>query len=152
MPAAVHDRMRLSAASATSALDTLVEVAWESTDAEILELCRLRIAAMLGDDVGLVRSAAERGAPSAEKVAALGSWWNSDLFSERERARIAFTEQFVTSVASMTDDDVDALLAHDSEEETYRFVCAVYAMDAATRACIVSRALFADDDAPAAQR
>lgn len=141
----VHDRVRLIAESATSALDALIDVAWESTDASILRLCQLRIAAMLGDDIP-ARGQVSPDSPSEAKLVALESWWTSELFNARERARLAFTEQFVMSVSSMTDADIDALLAHDSESDVYQFVSAIYALDAETRIRLVSRSIFGADD------
>jgi alkylhydroperoxidase family enzyme len=152
LTAGIHGRMDRAGGDAMHALDSLLRVAYESTDPATLELCKLRIAALLDGGPDLEKTRTESYGPHQEKVAALATWWTSELFSEPERAKIAFTEQFVVSVHSMTDDDVDALLEYFSEEEVYQFVSAIYALDATTRARIVARAVFGDDGAAAVHR
>src|SRR5689334_15451766 len=78
------------------------------------ELCRLRMAALIGCDLHLAlrwRAAVAAGL-TEDKISALRDWPTSDAFSARERACIAFAEQFVIDSASIDDADVDALLVH----------------------------------------
>ena len=75
--------------------------AWATVDPCLLELCRLEVAAILccRAELDAPRSA---GFDEA-KAAALGSWSTSPLFDERDRACLAFTDQFVLDVASLDD-------------------------------------------------
>ena len=61
--------------------------------------------------------------------------------SDRESAYLDFTEQFVTSVGTVSDGQVDALLAEDSPEDVYAFAGALYAAEMTRRVEIVSRAV-----------
>lgn len=74
------------------------EAAVDAVDPRLYELCRLRVAALLGTpdhDTSDVVSPAT--------VAALASWPTSDLFTDIDRACLAFAEQFVIDVASLSD-------------------------------------------------
>jgi hypothetical protein len=101
-----------------AALDRMNEAAWEAADRELLELCHRRVASLLDgaeDPVG------------------------SRRLTEREQAFLAFTEQFVFSVAGTTDADVDALLAHAGPIDVYRFVAALYTLEMTMRIEIAAR-------------
>lgn len=142
MPVSMPDRIRTAIPEAATSLDELNERAWASVDPQLLELCRLRIAALLGDAPGLAyRTPAAAGLDEA-KVAALSSWWTSDGFTPAERARLAFTEQFVTSVSSMSDSDVAPLLVDDDGPGVYQFASAIYVIDMTTRFQMMTRAVF----------
>lgn len=137
--------MRALAPSAMVQLDAVHEVAWTSTDAELLELCRLRIAGMLGDWCGLERRALGAGVIDEATIAALQEWRASDRFTDFQRARLAFTEQFVQSVSAVTDADVAALLVDSDEASVYQFVTAVYVIEMTARVDMAVRALFSGD-------
>jgi alkylhydroperoxidase family enzyme len=66
-------------------------------DPVVLELCRLRVAQLVGDDSQLaVRSRpAVDGGLTEEAVAALRSWPTARVYDETTRACLGFTEQFV---------------------------------------------------------
>ena len=90
------------------------DAAWSAVDPVLLELCRLRIAQLLGCD-------AEAGSRTAVAVAAgldettigeLPAWPTSPRFGVRERACLAFCEQFVIDVAGLD----DALAAQVNEQ------------------------------------
>ena len=118
---------------------------WQALDPEVLELCRLRIASLQADE----REAA-RAAPGAsvapEKAAAIGDWPDSPLFSERERACLAFAEQFVGDVAGVSQGDIDALLAHFSPGEVQAFVSALLALDQHQRLALGLRTVLAPEE------
>jgi hypothetical protein len=122
-------------------LARLEAAAWSSTDRELLALCSLRVAEMLGGDC-----AANDGALAIDerKRASLADWDSSALFSAAERAHLAFTEQFVTSVRHVSDADVDALLEHASPEQVRSFVAALYAVEMAQRVDLVARVVLGD--------
>jgi len=87
------------------ALDEAWAAAWASVDPVLLELCRLRIATLLGCEDGLATrtpAAVEAGLDEA-MVAALAGWPRDERFGARERACLAFTEQFVIDVAGLDD-------------------------------------------------
>ena len=115
---------------------------WRALDPEVLEFCRLRIASLQADDREAARPAP--GAPVApEKAAAIAEWPDSPLFSERERACLAFTEQFVGDVAGITQGDIDALLEHFSPGEVQAFVSALLAVDQHQRLALGLRTVLA---------
>lgn len=80
--------------------------AWDAVDPVLLELCRLRVAMLLGCEAELqVRTPAASAAGLDEAtIAELSRWPTSDRFGARERACLAFCEQFVIDVAGLDDD------------------------------------------------
>jgi alkylhydroperoxidase family enzyme len=76
-------------------------------DPIILELCRLRVARLLGCDSELrVRSRpAVDGGLSEVSVAALSTWTTAPVFDDTTRACLGFTEQFVMDPSGITTDD-----------------------------------------------
>ena len=89
-------------ASHYAALDL---AAWEVVDPVVLELCRLRIAVLLGCEFEKHRrsQAAVSAGLDEAKIAELASWPTSARFGPRDRACLAFCEQFVIDVAGMSD-------------------------------------------------
>jgi alkylhydroperoxidase family enzyme len=88
---------------------------WEKTvmDPVIVELCRLRVAQLVGCDAELgVRSrpAVDEGL-SEETVAALRSWPTAALFDDTTRACLGFAEQFVIDPSGIGADDRTRLRA-----------------------------------------
>jgi alkylhydroperoxidase family enzyme len=142
----LHEHLRALAGEPTTRLDELNDVAWASTAPQTLELCRLRIADMLGDARGLARRTPAAAGVDEAKIAALPDWRNSALFTAAERARLGFTEQFVVSVSSLSDSDVDPLRADADDLDIYLFVNAIYVLDLTTRVDLMTRAIF--DDVP----
>jgi alkylhydroperoxidase family enzyme len=98
-------------------LDNATEVAWRAVDPDLLELCRRRVAEMIG------------AAPAAAT--------SDELLTTRERAHLEFTEQFVISVSTVGPEQVDALLEHASAQEVYDFSCALYLIEMSMRAALV---------------
>lgn len=78
-------------------------------DPILVELCRLRIAQMVESefDLGLRYKAAVDAGLTPAKVAAITDYPTSELFTERERVILEFTEQWVIQSSSITDDDTD---------------------------------------------
>jgi hypothetical protein len=147
----LHEHLRALADESTTRLDELNEVAWSSTAAPTLELCRLRIADLLGDERGLARRTPAAAGVDEAKVAALPDWRNSGLFTAAERARLGFTEQFVVSVSSLSDSDVDPLRPDADDLDIYLFVNAIYVLDMTTRVDLMTRAIFEDNPTNGAQ-
>lgn len=100
---------------AGAALLRLREAAWQSTDEQLLEICGRRATEMLnGHEITDVEA------------------------SPREQAYLDFTEQFVTSVSSVSNEDVARLLEHDSDDAVFAFAGALYALEMSERVAIVS--------------
>ena len=54
---------------------------------------------------------------SDEKIAAVGLWWDSALFSEAEKAAFAFAEAMTETPANVTDEVYAAAKAHFSDAQ-----------------------------------
>jgi len=102
--------------SLSPAADTLR--AWDvamwrdpATDPLLLELCRLRIGQMLGLDPRTrpVSPAAVAAGLDDATIADLPRWPTSLRFGARERAALAFAEQWLFDPSGVTDDDCAAL-------------------------------------------
>lgn len=144
----LEERLARFAPEVRDVITTLHGELWGALDPEILELCRLRIAGLQRDEREASRPAP--GAPvSPEKAAAVGGWPDSPLFSDAERACLAFTEQFVGDVAGITQGDFDALLAHFSPGEVQAFVSALLALDQHQRLALGLRTVLAPREEPA---
>ena len=128
-PASVEELTRLRAA------------ALSATDPARLELSRHLLAARLGARDALAEPRATAGEPAAARAAAVEEWTTSALFDAEDRAFLAFTEQFSTSVAHVSDDEVRALLEYASEQEVFDFVVALYVIEMEMRVSIVARAM-----------
>jgi alkylhydroperoxidase family enzyme len=121
-----------------AALSGLVGAAWAACDPVLLELARLRTATLLGSTAELERrSARARRAGLAEaKVAELPAWPTSPLFTARERACLALTEQFVMDANGVTDALVAGVTEHLGPEGCYTFVQAISVLETYQRACL----------------
>jgi alkylhydroperoxidase family enzyme len=124
---------------AADSVTRLHRVIWERGDPVLLELCRLRIAALLEFEAGLrIRSEKARAAGlTQDKIESLNLWPTSPLFSERERACLALAEQLLMDASGMTDEIVDDVLEHLPPSECYALVQAVSAMETLQRGCLV---------------
>jgi len=108
-------------------LRSLYDGLWDAgVDVETLELCRVRLATLVGVDV--------EPAVTAELVAALPAWPTSPAFSEAQRAALAFTEQYVIDPHGFTDADGAGLQQHFSDEQLATLTIAVATFDALARA------------------
>ena len=105
----------------------------------IVELCRLRIASLVGarGHLSLRRPKAVAAGLTEDKIAALARWPESPLFSAAERACLALSEQFCMGAYTVTDADVAAVLEHLSADECYALVNGVWVMEAIARMTVV---------------
>ena len=101
----------------TRQLLKIVQLAPETTDPELLELCSGYI------DAALRR---QKWTPPGGNV------------GEREQAFIDFTEQFTSSVGTMSDGQVERLLEFATADEVYAFVNALYVVDMTRRLDLVA--------------
>src|SRR6478672_8362016 len=101
----------------------------------ILELCRLRIATMLGSDAErAIRFSDGVDAGVAETdVAELPRWPTSPSFTGSERACIGFAEQYVMDPHELTDEHFVALHEHLDAPAIATLTLAVAMFDALTR-------------------
>jgi alkylhydroperoxidase family enzyme len=123
----------------TEAIVSLHRVIWEKCDPVLLELGRLRIATLLKFEPGLaLRSDLARAAGLSEgKIEALNLWPSSPLFTPRERACLALTEQILMSASDVTDELVNEVLEYLSPAECYTFVEGISAMETLQRGSLV---------------
>jgi hypothetical protein len=105
----------------TAELCNITRLAPEATDAQLLELCAGYIDAAL----------------------LLQVWTPPHALTEKEQAYIAFTEQFVSSVGTMSEAQVARLQQFASADEVYTFVNALYVTDMHRRLEIVAGRMLA---------
>jgi alkylhydroperoxidase family enzyme len=111
----------------------------KAVDPLLFELCRLRMASLLGSELDLslrYRPAIEAGL-TEEKIAALSSYMTSPLFSDRERVCISFAEQFVIEASSLTDEDCAKVLRYLPADEFTSLTRALWASEQLQRTCVV---------------
>jgi alkylhydroperoxidase family enzyme len=101
----------------TSQLENIIQLAPKATDASLLALCSDYI------DAALRR---QHWSPPERAL------------TDREQAFIAFTEQFTSSVGTMSDEQVDRLLQFSSADEVYAFINAIYVTDMSLRLELVA--------------
>ena len=128
-------------------LAELERAAWSAVDPVLLELCRVRIAMLLG-------CAEEAQARSAEAItrgldeatlADLPSWPTSPRFGPRERACLAFCEQFVIDVAGTSDDLAFAVAEHIGPQGLADLVAALLVVEQRQRLRLVWEHLLEPD-------
>ena len=86
------------------ALADVHDAARAAVDPGLLERCELRIAMLLG--------APAEAAADASLPTDLASWPTAERFDERDRACLAFCEQFVIDVAALDDELARAVADH----------------------------------------
>ena len=106
-------------------------------DPVVLELCRLRVAELLGarHPQSLRTPEALAAGLSESRIAALASWWTSDAFGATERACLRFAEQFVLDAKGITDADAAAVVGALGDAGTVAFVEALAIFDGFSRFC-----------------
>lgn len=112
----------LDGTDALAALDDAHAAAWEVVDTELLTLCRDRIAMLLRHEPTLADC-------SDARLAELSDWPNPARFSDLERAALAFTEQYVIDVASLTDQHAAPLRDELGDDGLATFVNAVLVLE-----------------------
>ena len=98
--------------------------------ADILELCRLRLAQLHQCGVELQRH--EIDIP-AEKSEYLAHWDTDPIFSPAERACLAFTEVYAVDVQALTDQNADAVKIYFGDAGLVLLVEALGILDGMTR-------------------
>ena len=122
-------------------------------DARMLGLCRLRVVELLGDraDGDRRRAEAVAGGLDPGEVAVVSQWYRADAFGPAERAALAFTEQFVADVSSVSPRETAPLLEALGPEGCYAFISALFVAEFSERLALsVERVLGASATAGAA--
>jgi alkylhydroperoxidase family enzyme len=101
-------------------------------DGSTIDLCRQRVATLLRCDPGFAVGWVDGGS-SPEKLAALPAWPTDPRFDDRERAALAFTEQFVIDPSGVTDSDAAEWRTVLSDPELVALTTAVAVFDALAR-------------------
>lgn len=131
-------------------LDDLHDAVWGAVDPVLLELCRLRIARLLGcatEEATRTPAAIAAGLDEAT-IADLAAWPTSARFGPRERACLAVCEQLVIDVAGMSD-EVALAAAEQLGPEAFRdFVTALLVLEQRQRLTLAWERL----DVPGAAR
>lgn len=123
-----------------SVLGEFVGQVWEGAmDSATLEMCRVRMAMLLGsEEDAAFRSpqAVGGGAGAAEleaKLIALSEWPTSPLFSEADRAALDFCEKYVIDPYAITDEDCVEMNRCFSEPELTNLTFALAAFEGLIR-------------------
>jgi alkylhydroperoxidase family enzyme len=125
------------------------ELAWCEVDPVRLELVRVRVAELLGNQAGLDRrsAAARQRGLGEEKIAAVGRYAESSLFTGPERDCLEFAEQFVLDVASMPKELVLRAGRHFPAENGLRtFAVALYITECVQRLEMIATRLLAAEE------
>jgi hypothetical protein len=144
VPAGTGARAALAPAVAET-LAKLDRLVWSSTDPRRLELARLRVAMLLGNDAELERH--PDGAPvlPAEDVAALSQWPSSPRFSAADRACLGLTEQFVIDVTGITEAQIGEAGELIGADQVGGFLAALYLVDYGQRTRLALERIFATE-------
>ena len=108
------------------ALRNTLTLAWQIADSRLLDLCRLRLAQLVG-------ARAEIDNADQILLAQLEGWRSSSAFSERERAALSYAEQYHLDHKRITHEQKDELARHLSQREVVNFVWALHMNDAYAR-------------------
>jgi alkylhydroperoxidase family enzyme len=113
---------RIADTDALTALDAAYAAAWDATDDATLAICRDRVAMLLRHQPTL-------DAMADDDRAALAAWTTSERFSDRDRAALAFTEQYIIDVTSLTDAQAGELRTHIGDDGLVNFVNALLVVE-----------------------
>jgi alkylhydroperoxidase family enzyme len=122
-------------------LATAHAAAWSATPARSLELCRLRVAMLLGCAAELGARTPAAGVDDA-LVSALPAWPHDDRFDATDRACLAFAEQWVLDVASLDDATAAAVREQLGDEGLQSFAHALLVVEQRIRLRLVWDRLF----------
>lgn len=122
----------------------LYESLWTQSHvpADVLELCRLRLAQLHQCAVELQRREVEI---PIEKSKRLAQWDTDSIFSPAERACLAFTEVYAMDVQALTDQHADAVKMHFGDAGLVLLVEALGILDGMTRLSLLWQLTAAPD-------
>ena len=102
--------------------------AWNSVDTRLLQLCQQRIRELLGSSNDLQ----------------VHDWYSSPLYSETEKACLAFTEQYIVDVANLDDDTVRTVGRHLGDQGLADFVSSLLVVEQRERIALAWTRLFGE--------
>jgi alkylhydroperoxidase family enzyme len=122
---------------------TMLDGIWRDSGVApvLLELARLRVAALLRDEAGWAARtpAAVAAGFDEELVAALPAWPTDARFTPTDRAALAVVEQFVMDCHGVTDAQVAELREALGDQRTVGFLIALALFDGFSRSSTVLR-------------
>jgi hypothetical protein len=110
-----------------AALTRLHESALDAVDSDLLELCRQRVTVLLGSEP--LRSGPASISSGPASMSSSMSTSQPSLATQTERACLDFTDQFVTDVASMTDEVVEAVRTQLGDDGLLNFTNALLVVE-----------------------
>lgn len=124
---------------AFAAYAAYVDEVWSSPDLPVgtLELCRRRIALLLGAPLELGWSLGELPADVEVKASMLAQWPRDPAFSELDRACLAFAEQFLMDVQALDDPTAEAVRVLAGDAGLVTLAIGVGLAEGLTRAAVV---------------
>ncbi|MHB8220954.1 MAG: carboxymuconolactone decarboxylase family protein [Acidimicrobiales bacterium] len=136
-----HDPRAVHAVDVHDHLVRLFGEIWGLADPELLELSRLRMAQLLGDQSEMARRPHGVPEPAPAKLEHLSSWPTTSLFDESERLLLSLTEQFIVDVSGIDPSSVHAVAAS-SDANVGGLVTALFLLDYGMRSQMVLKRLF----------
>ncbi len=122
-------------------LDVLYDGLWDAgVDPATLELCRLRIATLVGSAADLAARDPRAGLDEA-LVAGLPAWPTSAMFTEAQRAALGFAEQFTLDAHGVTDAQAAELHRFYTPPQLATLTTAIAVFDALARVRAIAGAL-----------
>ena len=115
-------------------LANIHDLAWDVVDKELLSLCKLRVAMILGCDEEEKAAKAYLNSSKADEVA---QWSTSKIFTDREKCCLRFSEEFIIDVSSIPDVSAIAVREHLGEEGFVTFVNALLVVEQRIRLLLV---------------
>ena len=115
-------------------LANIHDLAWEVTNKEILGLCKLRIAMILGCDSEVDVMSQQL---NSVKVNDISQWPTSNHFSDLEKSCLRFAEEFIIDVASIPDASAFTIQDELGDEGFVNFVNALLVIEQRIRLLIV---------------
>jgi alkylhydroperoxidase family enzyme len=119
-----------------AALNDAHSAARAAVDSETLELCRLRVAMLLGNTDELATELPD------DLVAAIPLWPSSTRLTSAQRACLGFTEEFVIDVASLSDATAQAVVSELGDQGYADFVNALLVFEQRQRMRLAWQRLF----------
>jgi hypothetical protein len=104
------------------------DAAWGCVDPALLELTRLRIAMLLGNEAERAARTAGTGVDEAT-IAELSLWPTSPRYGARQRACLTYLEQHLIDVAGLTDTQAADVALHLGPEGLVNYANAVLVLE-----------------------
>ena len=122
------------------------DAAWAALDPALVEITRLRIAMLLGNDAELAARTPGSGVDEAT-LGELSLWPTSPRYTERDRACLTYLEQHLIDVANLDDAQAAAVAAHLGDQGLVDYANAVLVLEQRQRLRLAWDRLFAPQEA-----